>query len=235
MALRLAKAERLIGLGADVAVIPECSRTDAEVMAIRESLSFVWSDERAQPDWEHKGVAVFARPGIELTLSGCYDSSVCSVLPVEARGELTLNIAAVWAKPPYAATVHRGLAEYSSFLADSASIVLGDFNSNASLDAGRAVNHDAVDRRLASLGFRSAYHAYFDEKHGEETRPTHYFQRKENRPFHIDYCYLPSTWLDNVTTVTVGEFADWATHSDHVPLVITLDAPSIAPRTPRIP
>ena len=127
------------------------------------------------------------------------------------------------------------LPRYSGFLANAPSIVLGDFNSNASLDYGRAVNHSAVDRKLATLGFRSAYHGFFGEEQGEETRPTHYFQRKKNRPFHIDYCYLPSQWLVNVTNVTVGEFSDWATLSDHVPLVVTLDSPPPLSPAPLLP
>ena len=33
--------------------------------------------------------------------------------------------------------------------------------------------------------------------------------RKEAQPFHIDYCFVPEAWVDRLTGVEVGSFADW--------------------------
>ncbi len=207
-------------------MIPECSRVDAAAVAARHSLNFVWGDASDRPDWEHKGLAVFARAGIELSLSASCDPSIAVVLPIEARGDESFNVLAIWAKPPYAATVLRALDTYSTFLGAAPSLVLGDFNSNAELDPGRAVNHLSVDQRLNQLGLESAYHAFFDEPQGGETRPTHYFLRKRERPFHIDHCYVPKSWLPWLRDVTVGGYEAWADISDHVPLLVSIDSPS---------
>jgi exodeoxyribonuclease III len=43
--------------------------------------------------------------------------------------------------------------------------------------------------------------------------------------YHIDYVFLPSAWLANVTHFEVGRFADRCGNglSDHVPIVLDLD------------
>jgi hypothetical protein len=92
------------------------------------------------------------------------------VLPIEARGDETFNIVAVWAKPPYASTVYRALGDYTPFLNGAQSVVLGDFNSNAAFEPWRGVNHLTVDGVLNAMGLTSAYHSFFDEPQGEETR-----------------------------------------------------------------
>jgi hypothetical protein len=224
MALRAGKADRLAALEADLAIVPECSRVDAEAVASRNSLSLIWGDAPGREGREKKGLAVFARAGIELSLSGAYDRSIGVVLPVEARGDETFNIVAVWAKPPYASTVYRALGDYTPFLDSAQSVVLGDFNSNAAFEPWRGMNHLTVDGILNAMGLTSAYHAFFDEPQGEETRGTHYFLRKQDRPFHIDHCYLPREWLPGLRDVTVGSYEEWVDVSDHVPLVVSVDS-----------
>jgi hypothetical protein len=60
MALRAGKADRLAALEADLAVVPECSRVEAEAVASRNSLSLIWGDAPGR-EGEKKGLAVFAR------------------------------------------------------------------------------------------------------------------------------------------------------------------------------
>lgn len=66
----------------------------------------------------------------------------------------------------------------------------------------------------------SAYHAFHDEAHGAETRPTYYFQWKEQRPYHIDYCFLPKTWAGAIRRVEIGAYEPRRPHSDHRPLLV---------------
>ena len=104
-------------------------------------------------------------------------------------------------------------------------------------DPGRRLQHHgpgstaAAFRRLVDqlgeLGLRSAYHAYFGEPFGAETRATYFHHRHEARPFHIDFCFLSDDLLARVTHVEVGTWAAWvdrsgAAVSDHVPLVVDL-------------
>ena len=72
----------------------------------------------------------------------------------------------------------------------------------------------------------SAYHARTGEVNGEETEPTHCWRdRKKDGPtYHIDYIFLPESWLGAVSDLQVGTFEDWCGSglSDHVPLVVDL-------------
>ena len=77
-------------------------------------------------------------------------------------------------------------------------------------------NGPTVSRRLHSEGLVSAYHG--DRPLGRESDPTHYFQWRQDRPFHLDYCFVPRSWL--LDRVHVGNYADWASLSDHRPVVV---------------
>ncbi len=38
-------------------------------------------------------------------------------------------------------------------------------------------------------------------------------------PYHIDYVFVPTTWLENMVSFEIGSFEDWCDISDHAPLV----------------
>jgi endonuclease/exonuclease/phosphatase family metal-dependent hydrolase len=69
----------------------------------------------------------------------------------------------------------------------------------------------------------SAYHSFFREEQGQESRPTLYFQWNELKPFHIDYCFLPGPWVKQIAQVEVGEYNKWKGLSDHRPLIVDID------------
>jgi hypothetical protein len=79
---------------------------------------------------------------------------------------------------------------------------------------------------LEQRNLLSAYHAFFSEQHGKETRPTYYFWHRESRPFHLDYAFLPRSWISSIKNVTVGGFQQWRPLSDHVPIVVDVSLPS---------
>src|ERR1035441_1156390 len=56
------------------------------------------------------------------------------------------------------------------------------------------------------------------EKQVAETRPTYYFYRHQDKPFHIDYVFVPKSW--RLKSVEVGSFREWGHLSDHVPVVV---------------
>ena len=68
----------------------------------------------------------------------------------------------------------------------------------------------------------SAYHEWNAEAHGREKTPTYYFLWKEDRPYHIDYCFVPRNWLPRVRHVEIGSFDAWKSHSDHRPLLVEI-------------
>lgn len=73
----------------------------------------------------------------------------------------------------------------------------------------------------------SAYHIFFGEAQGQETRPTYYFYWQKHRPFHIDYCFVPETWATSLQSVEVGSYEGWKQHSDHRPLVVEVSPISV--------
>ena len=99
----------------------------------------------------------------------------------------------------------------------------GDLNSNSSLDPGRKIRkHATVVELLGERGIVSAYHSYFREEHGAETRPTYYFWHREQRPFHLGYIFLPRSWMERVTNLGIGSFKTWRAVSDHMPVWVDM-------------
>ena len=81
-------------------------------------------------------------------------------------------------------------------------------------------SHSALVRYLGGMGLVSAYHSRYAEEQGRETRPTFFLYRHQRRPYHIDYCFLPTVWLGRMRDVTVGGHGEWASKSDHMPLTV---------------
>ena len=100
-------------------------------------------------------------------------------------------------------------------------VAAGDFNISPRVSGKRRRSLDFLDWMRDELRLVSAYHQFFGESPGEETRPTHYYQWNESKPFHIDYCFLPESWTSRISRVEVGSYADWRT-SDHRPLTVDL-------------
>jgi hypothetical protein len=91
-------------------------------------------------------------------------------------------------------------------------------NSNKIWDAHRKVgNHSAVMKLLDERGLVSAYHEHFNELQGEESRRTLYMFRHEDKPYHIDYVFIPREWASRPGTIEVGKCETWLKLSDHCP------------------
>jgi len=135
---------------------------------------------------------------------------------------------AVWACPDprhrYVRGIHRALDLSAHLFATGPVVILGDFNSHSLWDHHHPSdrNHSALVGRLHRFGLTSSYHYYFGESHGSETAPTFFEYRHRHRPYHIDYCFLPTTWTRWIRSVTLGAHDDWSRRSDHMPLLTTL-------------
>jgi exodeoxyribonuclease-3 len=100
-------------------------------------------------------------------------------------------------------------------------VLAGDLNSNTIWDSRhKVINHSTVVKILADRGLVSGYHHHFGETHGEESRPTIYFRHHEDKPYHIDYIFIPREWASRLRTVEVGGFETWSKLSDHCPVVV---------------
>lgn len=138
---------------------------------------------------------------------------------------VTFNVAVAWpyktkiAKDAYR-QAHEGLTRHRTWIKRRPTVVLGDFNQNASF---KGSNWKDLKEIADSLGLVSAYHHFFREPFGSETRPTYFHRGAKASAFHLDYCFVPSDWAAHISSVEVGQHADWCTLSDHVPLIVDLD------------
>jgi endonuclease/exonuclease/phosphatase family metal-dependent hydrolase len=49
--------------------------------------------------------------------------------------------------------------------------------------------------------------------------------KKQNRPYHVDYCFVPQSWTAHIKSVDVGTYEGWINYSDHCPLVVDTALP----------
>lgn len=213
----LKNASLLGALAPDVAVIQECARPAAETDQC------LWFGDNP-----HQGIAVFCSGPYRIRALPTVAEVPRYAFPVEVRGPTNFLLIAVWSKGgqdhPYVEAVVRAVELYRDLFTQHRTVLAGDFNSNTIWDSSHAPgqNHSALVKMLSELGLVSSYHFFHREAHGEETQPTYYFQWKEKRPFHIDYCFIPREWLPNVQLVEVGSYAEWKGSSDHRPLLVQL-------------
>jgi endonuclease/exonuclease/phosphatase family metal-dependent hydrolase len=143
-----------------------------------------------------------------------------------------IQVLALWSCPQasgfqaYLNETRQVLRQHESQLRSAPTVVVGDFNSSSTWDAkARAFSHSDLVRWLeAEFGLRSAYHAHHAIRHGAELHPTFYQYRHEDKPHHLDYCFLPADWP--VLSVWVGGHSDWSRLSDHTPLVVEAEVPT---------
>lgn len=114
--------------------------------------------------------------------------------------------------------LHEALDHHDGWVRQMPTVVLGDFN-----QSGSYKGWPTLQKLLSGLGLASAYHSFFKEDFGHESKHTHYHHHRQDKGFHIDYVFLPEDWLKSIAQVSVGSYDDWKGISDHVPMVVDLD------------
>ena len=217
------KFENLLDFDADIYVVQECENPEENGQkSYREWASnYLWIG-----DTKNKGLAIFAKEGIELTKldwSNQYqDHSVKHFLPCRVNQDF--NLIGVW--------THRNNSPNFGYIGQlwkylevnkgklETALIVGDFNSNVIWDEwDRWWNHSDVVNELKELGIESLYHKYTGELQGEEITPTLYFQRKIERPYHIDYFFGSQKFSKKIIKVEVGKVNSWLEVSDHMPIL----------------
>jgi len=212
------KLAALESLEADIAVVPECPRLPA-VPGRR-----FWLGDNPR-----KGMAVLTRPPWRIRPSRPRAALPRFFQPFRVTGPVTFRLWAIWPQKnprhPYVRSIHYAIDHCPRLFSGAPTVVLGDFNSNTIWDDEhpRDRSHTALVGRLQALGIVSAYHHYAGEAHGTERTPTFFEYRHAHRPYHIDYGFIPTAWIAGLQRVTVGEHAEWAALSDHMPVVIEVD------------
>lgn len=211
------KVPLLDSLAPDIAVIQECGRPETI------SETCLWFGDNP-----NQGIAVRSSNGYRLRPLPVLDDIPRYTFPIEVSGPEGLLPFVVWSKGKqkfrYVMGVVKAIEAYRGIIEKSPCIVIGDLNSNAIWDSWHPnhLNHSALIGLLSDLRIVSSYHEFFGEPFGKETRPTCFLLKKEDRPYHIDYCFIPRDWKHRIREVHVGSFGEWRPFSDHCPLLVDL-------------
>jgi hypothetical protein len=215
------KRQRLYDLRPDVAVIPECAKKCLD-LCIGDGFDGRWFGDNP-----NKGLGVLIRQ--PWRIARVRNPANKWIVPLWiVGGSCDFLLVAVWAMPierdraaSYIGQVYDAVVKHPQWFRGNKVIVAGDFNSNKFWDEKReGCNHSAVVRQLRKYGLVSAYHRFFSERQGAETRPTYYFWHHQDRGYHIDYVFFPKRWAARTSSVEVGAHAPWSKLSDHVPLAV---------------
>ena len=205
------RLQHLAPLKADLVCLQEC-RGD------RSSVGRVVSSQRSP----NKGLALWVRDEYFIA-----KSTTSLSVPHHIRATVTkygsFNVIGVWThkEPTYSKCLKAILDAYSD-IQQTPTVIMGDFNSHPRFDrSNRSYTHSDLVADLNKVGLVSAYHHFHSCQPGDEIHPTYFHQRKQNQPFHIDYCFVPEAWAHNVRSVTIPGFDEFST-SDHRPLVVDL-------------
>ena len=211
------KARALQKLGFDIAVVPESPEPE------RVSESLLWFG-----DVPSRGLLVAASPAYQLRYVAIGDLPRY-VVPIEVTGPQRFLLIAVWAmqndrEDRYVRGVFRAVDRCASLIAAQPTILLGDFNSNTRWDKTfpRTANHSTLVAKLRKLGCVSAYHHFRREEHGAESEPTYFQYNHRDKPYHLDYVFVPQQWTERIARVFVGRHEQWRAWSDHRPVVVEL-------------
>jgi len=223
------KAEAILAFEPDILVLPECECIEKLIFktGVKQPSSVLWFGTN-----KHKGLGIIAYNGIQLTLIHKHKTSIKIVAPVAVTGgEFDFTLFAVWAYNPndpdgtYVEQVWKAIHHYKKLLKPERTILAGDFNSNTIWDRPRRVgNHSSVVKFLEKRGIHSAYHLHHKQIQGKEDHPTFYLYRHLDKPYHLDYCFASEDIAKNITAVEVGDHDTWTRYSDHVPLMVTIEA-----------
>ena len=202
----------------DIAILPESTKR-----ATLEKRNWQWIGSTPK-----SGLGIATREGEATSLIRrvCEDEKWIGLM--ETRNPSPLTVVAVWAcysrspRKTEMGPVLKGIEEILSAVEGKDAIIAGDFNNGAFWDKpGRADNFSELAKCFEDAGFVSAYHSFFNEELGQETRGTFYLRREQRNSYHIDYCFIPKKWISSIRSIEVGGYRDWIEFSDHMP--ITLD------------
>ena len=175
------------------------------------------------------GLAVVARPGLELAPHGANPFSPPLMAGYRANGRVVFNLLAIWpvqhkGGPTYPQILESALEQYADLLSGRA-IMAGDLNSSTNV-SGQQKSHPRFVSAAKQMDLVSAYHHQTGEGHGAESLST--YRHKASQSFHIDYCFV-SRSLADAANLGIASGGSWLALSDHNPVVLDVPDAAFAP------
>lgn len=200
---------------ADIYVIQECENPNKYLKTINTKsffTNFLWVGEN-----QNKGLGVFCKKNIIIKENIWNKYCLREFLSCRINNEF--DLLAVWAKKPYIEEYYFYQSiNYPNYKENT--LIIGGFNSNAKWDKKHYVRtHKNISNQLKQINLHSVYHYFFDEKEGEETRPTFFLYRNFDKPYHIDYAFIKKQKIINFE---IGNL-EFIKHSDHLPIILDFD------------
>lgn len=223
------KADFILAYKPDILIVPECEHPDKLKFNSGTPIptDVFWFGSNL-----NKGLGVFSYSDYKFKLHRSHNPELKNILPLSVKnGKESFTLFAVWAYNPndpdgtYVTQVWKALQHYKNLLKGKRTILAGDFNSNTIWDKPRREgNHTTVVEKLAAKNIHSVYHKFFEQEQGKEIHPTFYLYKNEAKPYHLDYCFASSDFIEKITDVQVGDYLSWRPHSDHAPLIVTFES-----------
>ncbi|EJQ92942.1 endonuclease/exonuclease/phosphatase family protein [Bacillus cereus] len=221
------KIEKILPLKANILVIPECENPEKwkENYDQKGIVQFLWDGDNL-----NKGIGIITLDDTyQIEFHPDYDRKFRYIIPLKVSGEQEFIMFAVWSQNDkerynsYIGQIYLALEKYASLLKEPC-IIVGDWNSNKIFDRIKRVKtHSEVVELLEGLGIMSAYHRYADEEQGQETKPTYYYRKDKEKPFHIDFLFASEIFLDQLKSFKIGTYEEWIKFSDHMPISVEFD------------
>jgi len=219
------KTEKILALNPDIVVVPECENEEKLKFGslTPKPNDFIWYG-----DTQNKGIGIFSYSDHKLELLKLYNPDFKYILPIKVtKDNRSFILLAIWTVPnndnkeaKYIGQVKLALDYYKDILDNNNTVIIGDFNSNKTLDKNNRVGtHTDVVNKLKESKILSLYHITTGQEQGAEETPTFFWRRKRQDSFHLDYCFVSEDILANKFCFTVGNADDWLSSSDHMPII----------------
>jgi exodeoxyribonuclease-3 len=212
----------------DILIVQECEHPDKLIFSstTKKPTDFLWFGDN-----KHKGLGIFSYGDYKFKLLDQHNEDIKIITPISVIGnQLNFTLFAIWANNrndpdgQYIEQVWKAVNHYDQLLDNKSTILTGDFNSNKIWDKKHRIgNHTHVVDKLAEKNIHSVYHRKLNQEQGKEIDPTFYLQRKREKPYHIDYCFVSEDFYENINDLEIGTYENWITESDHMPLIINFD------------
>lgn len=217
------KAEFILNEKPDIIIVPESE--NPEKLNLNKDF-LLPNDIFWYGDNPNKGIGVYSYSDLKISVSELHNPDFRYIIPLLITNkDIEFILLAVWCQKPknsdnYGTHTWNAIHYYSELLNKEKLIIAGDFNSSSIWDKkNRKANHSNIVNKLKDKGIESTYHLFNNEEQGKESNATLFMHRKEDRPYHIDFCFASNYFINKLKSVSIGKYETWTRLSDHNPVI----------------